>query len=69
MYAPPAERTSPLMAQLARLQAQRSSGASAGFAVELAAARNEVAHFAMSAKPAASAGLGRRSRFQAVADR
>ena len=69
MYAPPADRTSPLMAQLARLQAQRTSGSSSGFALELAAARNEVAHYTVSTAPSAAGGLSRRSRFQAVTAR
>lgn len=66
MYAPPADRTSPLMAQLARLQAQRTSSASSGFALELAAARNEVAHYTVSSAPSAAGGLSRRSRLQTV---
>jgi len=69
MYAPPADRTSPLLAQLARLQASRPSAAAQAFDAQLAAARNEVAHFAAYAAPAASrglAGVGRKHRLQAA---
>ena len=66
MYAPPADRTSPLLAQLARLQAVHAAASHAPFAQELAAARNEVAHYTMSAGSPAPR-LPRRNRFQAVA--
>ena len=68
MYAPTADRTSPWLAQLARLQAGRSSAAVQAFDAQLAAARNEVAHYAAYAAPATSSGLpglGRKRRLQA----
>lgn len=68
MYAPPADRTSPWLAQLARLQAERSGTPQMPFAMELAAARNEVAHYTVAAamSPGASGGLQRRSRLQSL---
>lgn len=69
MYAPPADRTSPLLAQLARLLDERSGSPQTPFQAELAAARNEVAHFGLGTAKAArsgSAGLTRRTRLQAV---
>lgn len=65
MYAPPADRTSPLMAQLARLQAVRTAASPTPFATELAAVRNEVAHYTMSGS-GRSPQLARRSRLQSV---
>ncbi len=49
MYAPPADRTSPLMAQLARLQGSRPEAADR-YQAELAVARNTVAHYTPAAK-------------------
>ncbi|HYD75849.1 hypothetical protein [Ramlibacter sp.] len=68
MYAPPADRTSPWLVQLARLQAERSGTPQTPFALELAAVRNEVAHFAAArpAAPRAAGGLVRRSRLQSL---
>ena len=65
MYAPPADRTSPLMAQLARLQATHRAAPATPFAQELAAARNEVAHYTVSVGGEAPR-LARRSRLQAL---
>lgn len=68
MYAPPADRTSPWLAQLARLQAARHGMPQPPFAQELAAVRNEVAHLAAAGPmaPRATGGLVRRSRLQAL---
>lgn len=68
MYAPPADRTSPWLAQLARMQAERNGLPQTPFEMELAAARNEVAHYAAAkpAAPRAGGGLFRRSRLQAI---
>lgn len=69
MYAPPADRTSPLLVQLARLQAEHTLTPRAPFDRELAAARNEVAHYTLAASVApgaAAGGLLRRSRLQAL---
>ncbi len=67
MYAPPADRTSPWLAELVRLQAERNARPTA-FAMELAAARNEVAHYPAPAglAPHAASGLVRRSRLHAL---
>ena len=64
MYAPPADRTSPLLAQLAHLQAAHRAAAPTPFAREVAAVRNEVAHYTIGigGEPAR---LPRRSRLQA----
>lgn len=69
MYAPPAERTSPLLKQLARLQSARQGNVQTPFQAELAAARNEMAHFGIgsaSASRTSASGLTRRSRLQAI---
>ena len=65
MYAPPDDRTSPLLAQLARLQAAHRAPERTPFSLELATVRNEVAHYTLPSRPGASlGGLQRRSRLQ-----
>lgn len=66
MYAPPADRTSPLMAQLARLQGSRPEAAGR-FQSELAVARNTTAHYAPAAFSGRSAGLSRTRHLHAGA--
>ncbi|WBY02672.1 hypothetical protein PE066_03795 [Ramlibacter tataouinensis] len=67
MYAPPADRTSPLSAQLERLQAERAGAAPTPFERQLAAARHELSHYSLaptSVGARAASGLTRRSRLQ-----
>ncbi len=64
MYAPPEDRSHPLLMQLARLGAAPARAA-APFASQLAAAHADLRQAV--ARPAAAAGLSRTSRLRAIA--
>ena len=69
MYAPPSDRTSPLLAQLASLQGLRAAVPAHSFQAQLASLRNEVAHYGGYPAPAAAstpAGLSRKHHLQSV---
>lgn len=65
MYAPPQDRSSPLLVELARLQQLAMPAAPGGFEAQLASVRNEVAHYAHAGSPRSS-GLVRRTRLQGI---